>query len=111
MVLLHVLVIANLNMMYSYAIGIIEHSISGYIRFVWVTFLVAIFPVSFFTVLNYNLLLRKHIREAGLANRMVQVAPTQYSKLHERIVIPPENQHESIELSLQKLLFIQSADN
>lgn len=111
MVLFHVLFIASFNLLYSHWIGLMELHISTYLNFIWITMLVAVFPVSVITLLNYNRLLRKHIREAGLASQMVQSTQNPEINVDQLLVILSENQHVSLPLSLQQLLFIQSADN
>lgn len=111
MVLFHVLFIASFNMLYSHWIGVMELNVSACLNFIWITMLVALFPVSFITLLNYNRLLRKHVREAGLASQMVLSTPNNETNVDKLLMIPSESQQESLTLSLEQLLFIQSADN
>ncbi|MEE4177366.1 MAG: LytTR family DNA-binding domain-containing protein [Bacteroides sp.] len=88
-----------------------ESYLLGFLQFQLYTLAVGIFPVIVIVILNYNKQLRKNLELAGRMDEELKEHEKAVSVNTNNINIPAENQKESLQVSLNDLLFIQSEGN
>lgn len=88
------------------------------INFLWITAAVGIFPVALIILLKQQILYRKYAYEAAELEKKLQqpsgITMPRRNKpvqLPETIALTGDNQHETLELSLADIRFINAADN
>ena len=93
-------------------------SFSGIVKFLGITAAVGIFPVTFIILLKQQLLYRKYAHEAAELEKKMQyktgITEPRISKpvqMPETITLTGDNQHESLQLLLPDICFINAADN
>ena len=85
-------------------------SFSFIIGFQLITFAVAIFPISVFTISKHNYLLRKHTHSAQDVNEHLKADPS-VNPNHKKISIFSYNQKAKVDFDLNELLYIESKRN
>ena len=80
-------------------------SLENLVRWFFVTTSIGIIPSTIVTLVNYNILLRKH------ATTNFQVSPILPAQSAAELTLIAENQKDAHTISVANLLFIESADN
>ena len=83
----------------------------GFLQFQLYTLAVGIFPVIVIVILNYNKRLRTNLELAGRMDRELKEHEKVFSGKLTNISIPAENKKDSLQVSLNDLLFLQSEGN
>lgn len=111
------LVIGLGNSCYSIAIGINAPMVSSFLGMFYSTFLVGIFPVTFFIILDYVYLLKKNIAEAKtLQANKTKKYPTKNEALpassnEVAIHLLAENKKDEVHVPAKDLLYLESSSN
>jgi hypothetical protein len=116
--MLHLFLIGIFNALYSNWIGVTELSISRLLWFQMATILIGIFPVLGMILISEAAMSRKYLKQAKLINNEI-LEKAQHSSsiksqknINEKIIsLSSQNENESLEISVDDLLFIKSADN
>lgn len=105
------------NSCYSIAIGINAPTLASFLGMFYSTFLVGIFPVTFFIILDYVYLLKKNIAEA----EALQVNKTKkHAAINKEYATPlnepnihflAENNKDDIHVAAKDLLYLESSSN
>jgi hypothetical protein len=110
----NIFLIGTANLVYAYIGGYYEINIFTFIHAQLTTFGVAIFPVTFLILLNYNRLLKKYVKSAKELNKKIQSKidlKKAKNKIDQQIYLYSENGNESIQIHLHNLLLIKSVEN
>ncbi len=114
-IIFSVLLIATGNLFYSTFINIAHLNAQEYIRSIFITFTVGIFPISFSVVSKYNKFLRLNQKQAAEINTIIeekeQAPSILASEKSKKIMLIAENEKDKVELEPHALLYIESADN
>lgn len=93
-------------------------SLPGIFKFLWITAAVGIFPVTLVILLKQQILYRRYAYKAAeleskLQQKAVVTEPlgTEPVQLPQTILFTGDNQHESLQLALADIRFINAADN
>lgn len=111
-IVLVVLLIAVGNLFYSTLIGIGQVSPGNYLRFIFITFSIGIFPIVLSVIAKHNRFLALNQQTAVEINTVLEEktvpAPT---PAKQKLTLIAENDKDKLELEADDLLFIESADN
>ena len=88
-----------------------ESYLLGFLQFQLYTLAVGIFPVIVIVILNYNKRLRTNLELAGKMDRELKEHEKALPGEANNISIPAENKKDSLQVSLNDLLFLQSEGN
>ncbi|MDH5467334.1 MAG: LytTR family transcriptional regulator DNA-binding domain-containing protein [Candidatus Aminicenantes bacterium] len=85
-----------------------------FISFQWITFLIALFPIVFYDILNQNYWLKRNLRAAEEISARLRNSgslPLDLSGIDRRIVLLAENERERYEFRAGHLLYVSSEGN
>jgi hypothetical protein len=100
------------NFLYSHYMGFIRLDLQGFLYFQLVTLLVGIFPVSIAILVSYSYHLRRNLQSAATLEQALLSQPRSVPTGPDSLVgIPSENKGEQLQLPLNDLLYMTSADN
>jgi hypothetical protein len=110
--------IALFNLLYGRLLGVAVISLQNFISALTVTCLIGVFPVSFHVFRKHNRLLKRNLAESlQLTQSLKQSAGGQKSagqnvfSSSSVVVLTAENEKDKMEISLEQLHYIESADN
>jgi len=115
-VILAVLCIAVGNLVYSSFIGLGSISFKNYVNFIFITFMIGIFPIGMSVIAKYNRFLRLSQLTATEINTILEEKPLPapapvVENVNARLVLVAENEKDKLEMDASDLLYIESADN
>ena len=110
--------ISFVNLAITHLLYAVNFSLGGVIDFLAITTAVGIFPVALIILLKQQLLYRKYAYEAAELEKKMQyktgITEPRINKpvqIPETITLTGDNQHESLQLVLPDIRFINAADN
>lgn len=111
LMLLIIVSITIANMFYSNGLGLSKFSISGFIGFFFVVLLIAIFPITAGVLLRYNHFQGMNKQAASVLEQNIQDFQQQQNEIQDNIILTAENEKDAIQLKVNDLIYIESADN
>lgn len=100
------------NMLYSNMIGISKMSFSILITWVGIVALIAIFPITAGVLLRHGRFLALNRKEAAVLEDQLQHFQKEHASADmSKLVFAAENEKDSLSLTTEDLLYIESADN
>lgn len=109
--LLIILAISVANMFYFNSLGISNFSLNGFISFFFIVLLVAIFPITAGVLLRYNHFREMNKRTAFVLEQNIQGLQQLHVNSERHISLIAENEKDYIQLDINDLIYIESADN
>lgn len=96
----------------------VDFTLAGLLNFLWITAAVGIFPVAIIILLKQQILYRRYAHSAAELEKKLQYKTgiteprkTKPVQLPETILLEGNNQHESLQLAITDIRFINAADN
>jgi len=100
------------NLIYTHLLGYIHLSVNGFVFFQFVTLLAGTIPITLFTLIRQNYLLKKYLRATCELNEKLQEQRNNQEKSYQgEVELISDNKNEKLTISLNDLYYITSADN